>query len=48
MATFEATVGLVLRDGRRIEAGDTFTVARLPRWVVEQGAAVRVDEEVQP
>lgn len=43
MPTYKAHVGLTLKDGRRIAAGDMFDVVRLPKWVVDQDAAVRVD-----
>jgi hypothetical protein len=45
MATYVAQVGLTLKDGRRVESGETFEVARLPKWVADQGAVVRVEED---
>ena len=42
--TWTVHVGLTLKDGTRLEPGDTYD-GKLPRWVEKQGMAVRHDND---
>lgn len=41
--TYRIKTGMNLKGGRRLEPGDTYT-GRLPKWVVDQGHAVKDDK----
>lgn len=44
--TYQIVRGITLKNGRRLEPGDTYR-GKLPKWVVDQGHAVREQDDTE-
>lgn len=44
MTKYKIRTGMNLKNGKRLEPGDTYT-GQLPKWVVDQGHAVKVEKK---
>lgn len=42
--TYLIVTGITLKSGRRLEPGEVYN-GKLPKWVVEQGHAVKEDDK---